>query len=77
MCTPIGNSDVLLQAVSKSPGHVWNDAGIIEFLKVRHKSLLAGYLNTNNPLWNSVVSNISGAKLLNLLHINEFEISAP
>jgi hypothetical protein len=30
-----------------------------------------------HPFWNSIVSNSSSVKLLNLLHINEFEISAP
>jgi hypothetical protein len=77
VCIPIGNSDVLLQAVSKSPSHAWNDAGIIEFLSIRHNLLLVRYLNTNHPFENSIVSNISGATLVNLLHINEFEISAP
>jgi hypothetical protein len=37
---------------------------------------LAGYLNDKHPFRNSIVSNPSGTKLLNLLHINEFEISA-
>jgi hypothetical protein len=56
---------VLLAAVYKSPGHAWNDADIIKLLSFRHKSLLAGNLNA------------SGAKLLDLLHINAIEISAP
>jgi hypothetical protein len=30
-----------------------------------------------NMFWNSAVFNPSGAKLMNLLHINEFEISVP
>jgi hypothetical protein len=51
----------------KSPGHAWNDADIIELLSVRQKSLLAGDLNAKHPLWNSVVSNPSGLKLLNLI----------
>jgi hypothetical protein len=68
---------VLLAAVNKSPVHIWNDVGIIEFWSIRHKPLLEGYLNANHSFWNSVVSNISVVKLLNLLHINESEISAP
>jgi hypothetical protein len=72
---PIGNSEVILAAVS--PGHVWNDTDITELLSFRHTSLLAGDLNSKHPLWNSMVSNSSGTKLLNLLHINEFEISPP
>jgi hypothetical protein len=67
---------VIVEAVSKSPGHTWNDTDINEILSFRHKSLLAGNLNAKHPFWNSIISNSSGAKLLNLLHINEFEISA-
>jgi hypothetical protein len=37
---------------------------------------VAGDLNAKYPFLNSVVSNPSGEKLLNLLHINEFQISA-
>jgi hypothetical protein len=67
---PAGHSEVLLAAVCKSPGQ--NDADVFEFLNFRHKSLL----NAKHQFWSSVVSNPSGAKLLNLLHVNEFEISA-
>jgi hypothetical protein len=74
---PIGNSEVLLQAVCKSPGHAWSDADITDLLSFIHKSLLAGDLNAKHPFWNSVVSNQSGAKILSLLHINEFDISVP
>jgi hypothetical protein len=74
---PIGNGEVLLAAIRESPVHAWNDADIIERLRFRHMSLLTGGLNAKNPFWSSVVSNFSGAKLLNLMHINEFEISAP
>jgi hypothetical protein len=77
VCTPIGNSEVLLAAVYKKPGHAWNNGDITELLSFRHNSLLAGGLNAKHPFWNSVVFNPSCAKLLNLLHINEFEISAP
>jgi hypothetical protein len=71
------NSEVLLAAVYKSPGHAWNNGDITEFLSFRNKLLLAGNLNAKHTIWNSVVSNPSGAKLLNLLHINEFQIPAP
>jgi hypothetical protein len=64
-----------LAAVLKSPGHAYNDADISELLSFRHKPLLED-LNTKYPFWSSVVSNPSGTKLLNLLHVNEFEISA-
>jgi hypothetical protein len=76
VCIQTGNIKVLLAAVCKSPGHAWNDTDITEFLSFRHKSVLAEDLNAKYPFWNSVVSCPSGTKLLNLLHINEFEISA-
>jgi endonuclease/exonuclease/phosphatase family metal-dependent hydrolase len=42
------------------------------------KSLLAaGDLNAKHPFWNSAVSSPSGAKLLDSMHINESQISAP
>jgi hypothetical protein len=63
--------------VWKSPGHSWNDADITELLSFRQKSLLAGDLNVKRPFWNSAVFNPSGAKLLNLLRVTVFEISAP
>jgi hypothetical protein len=68
---------VILAAVCKSQVHSWNDADIIEFFNFRPKLLLAGDLDDNHPFWNSIVSNPSGMKLVNLLHISEFEISTP
>jgi hypothetical protein len=76
VCISIGNSEVLLTAVCKLPGHAWNDVNITELLGFGHKSLLAD-LNPKLQFLHSIVSNPSGAKLLNLLHINEFKISAP
>jgi hypothetical protein len=77
VCVPIGNNEVLLAAVYKSPGHALNDADVTDLLSFRHKSLLTGDLNATHPFWNRVVSNLSGAKLLHLLHTNGHEISAP
>jgi hypothetical protein len=68
---------VFLAAVYTSPGYSWNDVGVIALLKFRHKSLMAGDLIAKHTFWNSVVSNHSGTIQLNLLHVNEFEISAP
>jgi hypothetical protein len=51
------------------------DADIIELLSIRRKLLLAD-LNAKLPFWNNVVSNPSGSKLLNVLHVSEFENSA-
>jgi hypothetical protein len=76
-CIPIGNSEVLLAAAYKTPGHAWNDTDITELLSFRHKLIFAADMNAKHPFWNSVISNPSGSKLLNLLYINEFEISAP
>jgi hypothetical protein len=77
ICIQIGNSEVLLAAVYMSSGHPWDDADNIELLSFRNKSLLAVDQKVKHPFSNSVVSNPSGAILLNLLHINEFEFSAP
>jgi hypothetical protein len=76
VCIPIANGEVQLGAVCKSPGHAWNDADITELLSFRNKSILAGDLNAKHQFWNSVVPNPSDVKLMNLLHINKFEISA-
>jgi hypothetical protein len=85
VCKLAGNSEVLFAAVYKSPGHAWNDVDTTKLLSFRRKSLLAGDLNAKHQFWHSIVSNPSGVKLLNLLHIYiyiyihiyEFEISAP
>jgi hypothetical protein len=42
---PIGNKEILLAAVYKSPRRAWNDADIAELLSLRHKCILAGDLN--------------------------------
>jgi hypothetical protein len=42
-----------------------------------NKCILAGDLNAEHPFWNSAVSNPSGEKLLQMLDINELEITAP
>jgi hypothetical protein len=39
VCTPIGNTEVLLAAVYKSPGRAWTDADITEILSFRRKSI--------------------------------------
>jgi hypothetical protein len=63
ICMQIGNSEVLLAAVCKSPGHAWNDADVIELLSFRLQSLPMGDLNAEHPFWNSIISNPSGAKI--------------
>jgi hypothetical protein len=77
VCIAIGNSEVLLAAVYKSPGRAWSDADITELLSFRRKSILPGDLNAKHPFLNSAVSTPSGEKLLELFDVSQFEISAP
>jgi hypothetical protein len=56
VCIPIGNSEILLSSVYKSPGRAWSDADITELLSFRRKSILAGYLNAKHPFWNNAGS---------------------
>jgi hypothetical protein len=77
VCIPIGNQEILLAAVYKSPGRTWTDAEITELLSFRHTCILAGDLDAKHPSWNSAVSNPSGHKLLQLFDRSDFEISAP
>jgi hypothetical protein len=66
VCISIGNCEVLLAAIYKSPSRGWNNTDIIGLLSCRRKSISAGDLNAKNPFWNSIVSNHSGVKVLNL-----------
>jgi hypothetical protein len=50
---------------------------ITELLGFRNKSILAGDLNAEHPVWNSEVSHPSVLKLLELFVRSNFEISAP
>jgi hypothetical protein len=68
---------VLLAAVYSSQIRAWSDIDIIKLLSFRRKSILAGDLNAKHPFCTSKISVPSVMKLLNLLNINEFEISAP
>jgi hypothetical protein len=77
VCIPIGNSEILLESIYKSPGRVWSEADITQLLGFRRKSILAGYLNAKHPFWNIAVSNPSGEKLMAVFNLSEFEISAP
>jgi len=52
---PIGNNEVSLAAVYRSPSRTWNDAEIMKLLSARNKAVLAGDLNAKNPFWNSAV----------------------
>jgi hypothetical protein len=74
---PIGNSEVLLAAVYKTPGRAWSDTDITELLSFRPKSIFTCDLNAKNQFSNIAVSNPSVDKLLHLIDVNDFEISAP
>jgi hypothetical protein len=74
---PIDNSEILLEALYKSPDRAKIDADNIELLSFKHKAILAGNLNAKHPFWNSAISKTSGEKLLDLFDVNEFETSAP
>jgi hypothetical protein len=74
---PIGNSEILLASLYKSPGLAWSDADVTELLSFRRKSIMAGDLNAKHTFWNSAVSNPSGEKQMASFDLSEFEISAP
>ena len=46
---PIGNNEVFLAAVYKSPSRAWSDADILQLLALRRKEVLAGDLNAKTP----------------------------
>jgi hypothetical protein len=71
VCIPIGNSEILLAAVHKSPGRAWINTDITELLSFKRKSILAGDLNAKNSFWNSAVTNPSGEKQLSLFPLRE------
>jgi hypothetical protein len=77
VCIPIGNTEMFLAAVHKSPQRLWSDTDITELLSFRNKTILAGDLNTKHPVGNSKISNSSGLKPLELFFISYFKISAP
>jgi hypothetical protein len=77
ICIPIGNCEVLLAAVYRSPNWTSCDTDITELLRFQNKCILAGDVNTKHPFWNSTVSNPSGEKLLQLFDVNDFKISTP
>jgi hypothetical protein len=57
ICTPTGNTDVLLAAVYKSTRHARRDAAIIELLSFWRKPALTGDLNAKHPFEHSEVLN--------------------
>jgi hypothetical protein len=77
VCIPLGNKEILLAAVYRSPVKDWCDTDINELLSIRNKTVLAGDLNARHPVWNSQISNRSGRRLLKLQDNNDFQISAP
>jgi hypothetical protein len=77
VCIPIGNNEILLADLYRSPGRAWSDADITELLSFRKKFILACDLNAKHQAWNSRISNPSGEKLSKLFDLHDFEISAP
>jgi hypothetical protein len=77
VCIPIGNSEVFLAAVYKSPNRAWIDADMTDLSSFWSRSILAGDLNAKYPFWNSAVSNPSGERLLRLFDVNQLEMSTP
>jgi exonuclease III len=67
VCVPIGNNEILLLAVYKSPGHTWSNADIAELLNLRHKCILAGDLNAKHPSWNRQSQTIHARSCCNFL----------
>jgi hypothetical protein len=55
ICIPIGNFEVLLAAVYKSPNRTWCDTDITELLGFRNKCVLAGNLYAKHPFWYNAV----------------------
>jgi hypothetical protein len=74
VCIAIGNTEMLLAAVYKSPQRLWSDIDITKPLGPRNKSVLA---SAKHPAWKSQVSNPSGLKLSELFVSSTSEISAP
>jgi hypothetical protein len=74
---PVGNKEILLAALYKSPSRDWSDTDIDKFLSLRNKAVLAGDLNAKHPAWNSQITNMAGVRLLNLQDRSDFQISAP
>jgi hypothetical protein len=66
---PIGNTEFLFAGLYKSFGRTWSDADVTEFVKFRPKSSLTDNMNGSYLVWNSQVSNPSGAKLLELFEV--------
>jgi hypothetical protein len=74
VCIPIGNSEILLAAIHRSPGRAWIDADFTELLNFRNKCSLTGDLNAKYQFWNSRFSNPSGEKLGKLFDLDDFQI---
>jgi hypothetical protein len=51
---------MLLAAVYKSLQRLWSDTYIAELLGFRNKSMLAGNLNAEHPVWNSFLYGVTG-----------------
>jgi hypothetical protein len=52
---PIGNTEMFLAAVYRSPQNLWSDRDITMLLGFRNTSILACDLNAKHLVWNSTV----------------------
>jgi hypothetical protein len=52
VCILIGNTEMFVSAVYKSPQKLWCDTNITELLGFRSRSILAVDLNAKQPVWN-------------------------
>jgi hypothetical protein len=77
VCIPIGNTEMFLAALYKSPQRLWSDTDTTGLLGFRNKSILAGDLNARHTVWSRKFSNPSGLNFLELFISYNFEISAP
>jgi hypothetical protein len=77
VCIPVSNTEILLAAVYRSPVKDWCDTDTNELLSLINKTVLAGDLNAKHPVWNSLSSNRSVARLLKLQDNSDFQISVP
>jgi hypothetical protein len=69
VCMTIGNKEILLATVYRSPVKDWCDRDI--------KTVLAGDLNAIHSVWNSQIPNRSSRTLLKLQDNSKFQITAP
>jgi hypothetical protein len=51
VCKPTGNSEMMIPALHKAPGHNWSNADITELLSFINKCILAADPNAKHPFY--------------------------